>query len=466
VRLFAAVIAALVALTGSVSESVADSSPAPLAQARSQTVEDRVYPRYGDPVVDALRYRLDLAWAPDTRTLDAQETLTFRATRDARRFRLALGKPLDVTAARLDGRTVRVTRDGIDVVVHHRVKPGKRHRLELTYSGTPKPVRAPTERTDIDKLGWTVTDDGGVWTMQEPYGAFTWYAVNDQPADKALYDIRITVPEPMVGVANGRLISRHLVDGDTVTRWRLDQPASSYLTTVAIDELTMTEDESSSGVPITYWTPVERPGLIKRLQKAPKKLDWLEKRLGRYPFETVGIVVVDSTSGMETQTMITLGNTKYATSPDVLLHEIAHHWYGDEVTPTDWRDVWMSEGMATYLQAVWATHGDRRALDRQVRQWYAADQRLRDTGGPPAHPRRAEFGAPNVYYIPAVMWDRLRHRVGNKAFWRLVRAWPLAHRYGNPGYDDITRWWSRRTGEDLSDFFQSWLLSRRTPGRG
>ena len=61
-----------------------------------------------------------------------------------------------------DALTVRVTRDGIDVVVHHRVEPGKRHRLELTYSGTPKPVRAPTERTDIDKLGWTVTDDGGL----------------------------------------------------------------------------------------------------------------------------------------------------------------------------------------------------------------------------------------------------------------------------------------------------------------
>ena len=69
--------------------------------------------------------------------------------------------------------------------------------------------------------------------MQEPYGAFTWYAVNDQPSDKALYDFTISTPAPWVGVANGELRSREEVDGDTVTAWHLDEPAASYLVTVA-----------------------------------------------------------------------------------------------------------------------------------------------------------------------------------------------------------------------------------------
>ena len=62
--------------------------------------------------------------------------------------------------------------------------------------------------------------------------------------------------------------------------------------------------------------------------------------------------------------MITLGDTEYATSPEVLVHEMAHHWYGDQVTPVDWRDVWMNEGMATFLQGAWMAehgrHADRR----------------------------------------------------------------------------------------------------------
>jgi aminopeptidase N len=163
--------------------------------------------------------------------------------------------------------------------------------------------------------------------------------------------------------------------------------------------------------------------------------------------------------------MITLGDTRYATSPEVLVHEAAHHWYGDEVTPRDWRDVWMSEGMAMYLQAVWmAEHGDG-PLSAIMDYWHSLDGRLRREAGPPADFDPGAFGSTNVYYIPAVMWDELRKRVGDATFWRLVREWPTVHPDGNAGYDDITSWWSQQTGEDLQDFFDSWLLADSAPDR-
>ncbi len=91
---------------------------------------------------------------------------------------------------------------------------------------------------------------------------------------------------------------------------------------------------------------------------------WLEHLLGPYPFDTFGTMIVDSESGMETQTMVTLGDTPYTVSPEVIVHELAHQWYGDQVTPNDWRDVWMNEGMAMYLQGDVggraARHPDRR----------------------------------------------------------------------------------------------------------
>ena len=431
----------------------------------STPVEDRVYPDVGDPGVDALHYALDLTWDPEARTLDAVERLDLRATTDADSLRLDLAPPLSPSSVTVDDADAAYDHDGKDLVVDHPVEGDGEHTLVIRYSGEPGPVPAPVQRSDFSTTGWTVTDDGGVWTMQEPYGAYSWYAVNDQPSDKALYDVTISTPAPMVGVSNGELLSRRDAGGRTTTHWRLDQPASSYLVTVAIGDFTMTRDRSSSGVPITYWTPADKPQLIRRIRKAPAELDWLEDRLGPYPFDTLGFLVVDSRSGMETQTMITLGDTRYATSPEVLVHEMAHHWYGDVVTPVDWRDVWMNEGMATYLQGVWQSEDEGTPLEERMDYWATLDSQLRQDAGPPAFYHPESFGAGNVYYIPAVMWDELRKKLGDELFWRLVRAWPTVHEDGNADYEDITSWWSEQSGEDLTDFFNAWLLGPETPRR-
>ena len=438
-------------------------SPAQVARGYSTPVEDSVYPEVGDPGVDALHYDLTLDWDPATRTLDAVEELRLRATADDDELRLDLAPPLRPSSVTLDDAEVPYRHDGKDLVVEHAVDADSEHTLVLHYSGRPEPVPAPVKRSDFDSTGWTVTGDGGVWTMQEPYGAYTWYAVNDQPSDKALYDVTISAPSPMVGVSNGRLLSRRTRGGDTVTHWRLDEPASSYLATVAIGDFAMDEDRSPSGVPITYWTPPDKPELARRLHAAPAAMAWLEDRLGPFPFDELGFLVVDSRSGMETQTMITLGDTRYATSPEVLVHEMAHHWYGDEVTPVDWRGVWMNEGMATFLQGTWMSEHGGPPADQLFAEWASYDEQLRSEAGPPAAFHPDSFGSGNVYYIPAVMWNELREKLGDDVFWRLVREWPTVHENGNADYDDITSWWSEQSGEDLQEFFATWLLSPDSP---
>lgn len=435
------------------------------ARGVSDPVEDRNYPAVGDPGVDALRYDLRLTWDPGTRTLEGVETIDLRATEDADHLQLDLAHPLQVDRLLLDGRPATYHHRGKDLVVDADVVRDERYSLVLTYAGKPRPVRAPVQRSDFDTTGWTVTDDGGSWTMQEPFGAYTWYAVNDQPSDKALYDLTLRVPAPFVGVANGQLLERSTSGGDTITRWQLDRPASSYLITVAFGDFVMTEDTAESGMPITYWTPRGRPDLVRRLEYTPEALAWVEDRLGPYPFRTLGIVVVDSLSGMETQTMITLGDTRYATSPEVLVHEIAHQWYGDLVTPVDWRDVWMNEGMATYVQGVWMAESQGEPVSAILDSWAVIEARERAAAGPPAAYELDAFGSSNVYYGPALMWDDLRQQLGDQAFWRLAAAWPDVHADGNADYDDITSWWSEQTGEDLSGFFDAWLLGDTTPPR-
>jgi hypothetical protein len=194
--------------------------------ARSDPRKDTVYPDVGSPGVDALHYDLDLTWDDHAERLSATETLVFRAASASAHVQLDLARQLTVGHAWLDGNAVPFEHLGKNLLVDAPVTADSRHVLQLTYAGTPEPVAAPTDRADFSTTGWTLAPDGTVWTMQEPYGAYSWYAVNDQPSDKAFYDVTIHAPGGQVGVSNGELRSRTNVSGHTVTRWHLPEPAA------------------------------------------------------------------------------------------------------------------------------------------------------------------------------------------------------------------------------------------------
>ena len=435
------------------------------AVAVNEPREDTNYPEVGDPGVDALHYDLALRWTPDSETLDAKETLTFRSTRNAKQFQLDFSEVLDIGELLVNGKAAKYRQDGKDLVVQAPVRKDKRYKMVIAYSGTPEPVDVPTARSDFSQTGFTVTDDGEVWTMQEPWGAYSWYAVNDHPSDKALYDFTLAVPAPWTGIANGNLVSQDEQDGETITRWHLDEPAASYLTTLAFGDYEQTKLAGPRDLPIRIFTPRDDPDALDGPSIAPGAIEWLEKYLGPYPFETFGIVVVDSDSGMETQTMVTLGNTDYTLSRAVVVHEIAHQWYGDTVTPADWRDLWMNEGMAMYLQAMWESEQDGRPLDLTMDDWAETDDEMREFAGPPGDYDPDKWGDTNVYYSAALLWHELRKQLGDERFFDAVRAWPEAQENRSADRDALVRFFEEHTGEELSELFDAWLLDEKTPPR-
>lgn len=431
----------------------------------SSPVEDSVYPNVGEPIVDALHYDLDLEWDPESSTLTGSAAIVFRATATQGQFQLDLGKPLEVEAVLLDGEEIEFTHTGKDLVLQAPVTDDQRYLLEIDYEGTPEPADAPTTRSDFDTIGFTITEDGEAWTMQEPYGAFTWYPVNDQPSDKALYDFTITAPDPMVGVANGELVDRSEEDGKTVTEWHLDTPAAAYLTTIAIGEYEMTEAKSGSGVPLTYWTPVDQPDAKEALGYTVEAMDWLEEKLGPYPYDYLGSVVVPSESAMETQTMITYGNTDYALSPATIVHELTHHWYGNTVSPTDWADVWMNEGMTMYVQGVFEAEQSQQPVKAVMDEWAPIEAMSRRQHGPPGDYDPRSFAESNIYMGPALMWHELRERIGDETFWAMAKKWPTVNKDGNAERQAYLDWVEKQTGEELTAFFDDWLLGKKTPRR-
>ena len=436
-----------------------------LDSALSTPVEDSVYPQVGDPGVDALHYGLDLAWDPEQRRLDGTATITFRATADAARFQLDFGRPLRASRVTLDGQQVTARHRGKNLVVAAPVTADQRYELVVTYAGSPRAVPAPTTRRDFSTTGFQVTRTGEVWTMQEPFGAYSWYPVNDQPADKALYDFTVAVPSPWTGIANGRLLSLESADGTTTTQFQLDEPASSYLVTLAIGDYTHASNRSTSGVTLDYWYPRGLPTARHDLRVAARSVDWIEERLGPYPFSSAGIVLTDSMSAMETQTLISLGNNDYVRSPDVITHEMVHQWYGDKVTPSDWRDVWLNEGMTMLMQGLYQADRTHVPFEEIGDVWALRDEELRAEFGPPGAYDPKQFGGSNIYYCPALMWNELRVRLGDDKFFATSRAWLDANDNGSVSREDIFAFWEDETGQELSSFFDAWIMGRTTPHR-
>jgi aminopeptidase N len=235
-------------------------------QAESDPRQDPVYSRVGNPVVDALHYDLTLDWAGDSGVLTGTEELTFRAAEDSDTIPLDFSRAFTLSRVSLDGQDAGFEQKGADLVIKEAVQKDQEHVLTLEYAGTPRPAPAPTTRGDFSLVGWqSDTNNGTSYTMQEPYGAFTWYAVNDQPSDKAFYDIAITTPQDLTGVANGTLESNRTSNGKRTTRWHLDSPAASYLVTVATGRYAHLEAESKSGVPLQVWAPPDNEALNDRL---------------------------------------------------------------------------------------------------------------------------------------------------------------------------------------------------------
>ena len=443
------------------------------AKGRSDPVADPVYPHEGNPAVDVLLYDLDLSWDPAARQLSGQATLTVRATEAINEITLDFSGALHADKVSVDGEPAAAEQaaDNVIVPLAHRLATNDQVKLAITYSGSPKATAAPMVRADIEKVGLIVERDGSAFALQEPYGAFTWYPVNDQPSDEALYDVSVTVPTGWAAVSGGdpQPVADAAGGGHTY-RYLNGQPVASYLVTLGIGKYQHTVAAGPHGLPMHFWyLPAEAGEIERQIAPMAKMISWLEQRFGPYPFRTIGLMTIPLPTGMETQTMITLS----AGFPDeVLLHELAHHWFGDAVTPRTWQDMWLNEGWAMYTQALWEDEfgsggsKDPVPLASTLAEWRSLDGKLRADHGPPADYLPGHFGSANVYYCPGLMLHEIRRQIGDREFFAMARDWVQTNRDTNQDRASFTAFVNKHTGRDLTPLINAWLDSPTTPSTG
>ncbi|OEJ94084.1 M1 family metallopeptidase [Streptomyces thermolilacinus] len=461
-RLRAALLAA--ASAGLIAAAVP--APGPLG------IGDPLYPYLGNPGYDVLAYDIAFTYGGDNRKpLDTLTKIDARTTQRLESVNLDFAHGT-VESVTVDGRPAHFTGTGEDLVVRPDRPVGKGERITIAVTHTSDPTAAGADS------GWIRTSDGLAMANQAD-AAHRVFPCNDHPADKAYFTIRVTTPKDLVAVANGRAVA-HAVAGPTATwTYRGAHPMATELAQVSIGRSAVVRRTGPHGLPLRDVVPAaDRERMERWLRKTPDHLRWMERRIGRYPFETYGVLVADAATGfaLETQTL-SLFERGLFTDPgvpewyieSVMVHELAHHWFGNSVSPRAWSDLWINEGHATWYEALYAEETGHGTLAKRMREAYTASDGWRAAGGPPAAPRppgrdgKSGLFRPVVYDGSALVLYALRQEIGAAAFDTLQRRWVTDHAHATAGTDDFVRLASAVAGRDLTGFLHGWLYGEKTP---
>ncbi|WP_142264934.1 M1 family metallopeptidase [Streptomyces sp. SLBN-115] len=470
VRLVPAMAAAalVLALTACDDEGAPDTSG---AQARDASgapgVGDPYFPKAGNGGYDVSHYGLTLAYTPDGNRLTGTAVVTGRATEDLAAFDLDLAG-MKVEEVTVGGDTAEFRRDGQELIVRPpgALSDGETFEVRVRYSGSPRTITDP----DGSKEGWLRTADGAL-ALGEPTGSMAWFPGNHHPSDKASYDIAVTVPKGLTAVSNGELRSaRTADDGRTTFTWHTAEPMASYVATLAIGRYTVTRSATQGGLPVYVAVdPSQVTASRKVLARLPEVMEWAEYNFGPYPFSSTGAIVdrpEDVEYALETQ-----NRPVYPGAPDTatLVHETAHQWFGDSVTPKSWQDMWLNESLATYAEWLWTEdEGGATAEETFTELYDHGEDEYEDLWAfPPAKPTSAAHVSDTpVYQRGAMVIHRIRQAVGDDTFYDIVQGWAAAHRHGSADTDDFTAFVEKQApDEDFDEIWADWLYGEGKPAR-
>ncbi|MEW2392982.1 M1 family metallopeptidase [Streptomyces venezuelae] len=461
--------AALIAATVSAA-LLAASAPSP---ATPLGIGDRLFPHLGNPGYDVQSYDIAFTYRGDNRKpLDAVTKIEARATEALDRVNLdfAHGK---VRSVEVNGDRARFESGGEDLVVTPSAPVGRGDRMRITVRHTSDPTYAKGTQG-----GWVRTDDGLAMANQAD-AAHLVFPCNDHPADKAKFTFRVTTPKGYTAVANGLPAGATRHGAATTWAYRHQHPMATELAQVSIGRSSVLHRKGPHGLPVRDVVPTaDREVLEPWLKKTPEQLGWMEEKVGRYPFEVYGVLIARAKTGYELETQtLSLFERELFTRPEfpewyvdsIMVHELAHQWFGDSVSPKTWSDLWLNEGHATWYEALYAEEKAKKPLADRMRQAYRQSDGWRAAGGPPARPKAPAPGKkisifrPVVYDGSALVLYALRQKIGRTAFESLERSWVRAHHNGNAETADFVRLASRIAGRDLTGFFDGWLYGKKTP---
>ncbi len=434
---------------------------------------DPFFPKAGNGGYDVSHYSLTLDYDQPANFLSGTAVIEATATQNLRRFNLDLRDFYAISELTVNGAPAQFARPGAQEVQINpatNLDAGTPFTVEVEYAGKPKAIKDPDKSIE----GWVPTDDGA-YVVNEPQGSPGWYPVNDSPRDKATFEFAITVPAGREALANGELISQTTTDGKTTWRWADDAPMAPYLATATNGDFQTDFYTDTNGLnfydgvdPNTRRLIADPPNptlAFERLDPQPEITAFFSGLYGPYPFTSGGGLVdwaPEVGYALESQTRTNYNRIPSATT---VVHEVAHQWFGNAVTPEVWPDIWLNEGFATFSEWIYAEmHGGPSAADTfdDVYETPADDEDLWFPAPAALHHPSQLFHTP-VYDRGAMTLQALREKIGDEDFFNILRTWYADNKYGNVTTAEFIDLAEEISGQNLDQFFQVWLFEEGKP---
>ncbi|HNX01785.1 MAG TPA: M1 family metallopeptidase, partial [Candidatus Cloacimonadota bacterium] len=343
---------------------------------------------------------------------------------------------------------------------------GSQFTTQVDYSGIPALSGAPYN------IG-LIFSSTMVFTLSDPDASRYWWPCYDHPWDKAVVDLNVTMRSDWLVACNG--IRTSMVDNGDGTKthhWVGSNPMLPYL--VCITASNYREINQTFGnIPIQNFVSNSLyNNAVTDFSDLPNMMSVYSQKYGPYPFEKYGNAVVNMQTfgAMEHQTMTTMGSDYIHGNHNgqwTIAHELSHQWFGNCVSPLTFKDVWLSEGFATYSEAVWEE--SQRGFTSMCNYIQSSFHNYYLSWEPASSPQTIYDPAFSAYFNPpsyekaASVLHMLRLQVGDSTFWNIMQSWFQAHHNGNATTQEFEALCESISGQDLHQFFHQWIYGAGIP---
>ena len=424
-----------------------------------------------------LKFEVD----PEIQYVKGEVTTVFKAVNPLNYIVLDLHQNLKVEAILQGGKSLEFshTKDHkLKINLLNSLNESDQASVTIKYQGSP-----PFDDS-IDSYFVTSTTQAGtpiLWTLSEPYGPREWWPCKQTLNDKIeLLDVYITAPKEYTSVSNGVEVEIESDDVSKTTHFKHQYPIPPYLVAIAVskyDKYIQTAGQAPNEFPIiNYFYPENYQQNVEAVQITTKMVDYLEARLGLYPFNKEHYGHAEFSwhrgGGMEHTTMSFMAGF----DKELIAHELAHQWFGNKVTCKTWNEIWINEGLAEYFAQLAIQYAENKNENLEN------SDALRTYVG---YVNYSSSGHENSVYIPdnklsdvyaifdwAITYNKgpmiihmLRKLVGDQAFFDGVKTFindpELA--FGFSGIDEFKAHMENAYGKSLDTFFDQWVYQKGFP---
>jgi aminopeptidase N len=426
---------------------------------------------------DLLYYHLDIRVDPEQKFLSGKNTIRFRMLKDDTRIQLDLADAFTIDKILLGTTPLKYERDSGTVFIDfpEMLHASQVYSIDFYFSGH------PVETGRFGVFTFKKDASGHTWinTACEGIGASMWWPNKDQWRDEVEnMDISVAIPNGLVDASNGKFVGKtDLGDGYTRWDWQVSYPINNYDVSLNIGNYVHFSDKLGDLALDFYALPEDLDKAKTQFAQAKGMLEAYQHYFGAYPFANDGYKLIQAPySGMEHQSAVTYGNlfqngylgkdwTGVGISPRfdfIIIHESGHEWFGNSVTAVDPSDMWIHEGITTYLESLYVEY-----------RWGKVDA-LKYLSGyrPKIHNLRsivAEHGVnaeptEDQYFKGALMLNTLRSVVDDDAkWWTLLYGFYQRFKYQNIATEDVVSYFNQQTGMNLTPIFDQYLRHPQIP---